>query len=515
MAGKRRKGRDPVPPRPVDPPAEPAPEAPTTPAADSGGYDAAQAQAPAQPLAQPAEPPLPAPEPPLPPPEPPLPAPEPPLPPAEPPLPPPVPAPPPPVPEPPLPPPTPPVVMAPPVTRRQARLQRKRQQQRRVGMAGGVAIAIAAVVVVAALVFGVHKAVSHNSGPKRTQATVLLQVQAGNHTAAASVLLAHDPATKTGVEVLVPSRVIADVCGYGTQNFGSVLALPNGEDASRSALSNMLDNVSVDGSWIVSEAQLAKLIDVFGGVTVDVDTNVVRHTGGGGGQILIPAGSNEHLDGTKAVEYALYSSGSDGQAAQLARLSRVVDGLLQALPTNPTAVAAALRQLGAGGTSTLGATKLSSLLAGLAGDSRRSSGLFPTDLPVTAIDAGGSSPSYEVDNSATGVRQLVQTQLANSVPAGADKQRTSVELLNGVGTPGLVLSACARLSAHGFVYAGSGNAATFNNPTSSVEIRSDNDIAVGDSVAQALGLPTKDVQREGIGQNVADVIVILGGDYRP
>jgi hypothetical protein len=278
----------------------------------------------------------------------------------------------------------------------------------------------------------------------------------------------------------------------------------------------MLSNITVDGSWVLSQAQLAKLIDVFGGVTVAVDTNVVRHTGGGGGQILIPAGSNEHLDGQKAVEYALYqTSPQSGDAAQLARLSRVIDAMLQALPTNPTAIAASLRQLGSGGTSTLGATRLSTLLAGLAGDARSQSALFPTDLPVTAIDAGGNSPSYQIDNSASGVPQLVRAQLADSLPADSNKPHPSVLLLNGVGTPGLVLSACSKLSSHGFAYAGSGNAASFSNQPSSVQIKSDSDIALGDNVASALGLPAKDVQRSTEDQSVADVVVVLGGDYHP
>lgn len=405
--------------------------------------------------------------------------------------------------------------MAPAVSRRQARQARRRQQHRRVGLVGGLAIGVAAVVVIAGLAFGVHKVVTHHDGATRSQSTVLLQVQGSNRTAEASVLLAHDPATKTGVEVLVPSRVITDVCGYGPQNFGDVLALPNGVSSSQQALSSMLNDVTIDGSWVVTPAQLAKLIDVFGGVTVDVDVNVVRHTGGGGGQILVPAGPNQKLNGTKAVEYALYNtSPSADAAAQLARMNSVIDATLQVLPTTPAPIAAALRQLGPGATSTLGANQLATLLAGLAADNRTSGGVFFTDLPTTPIEDGGGSPSYRIDDSASGVPQLVHSQLADSVPADANQPHPSVLLLNGVGTPGLVQTACPRLASQGFTYAGSGNAATFNNPKSSVEIRSDSDVALGDRVAHALGLPNSDVLRSSQDQTVADVIVILGRDYK-
>jgi LytR cell envelope-related transcriptional attenuator len=410
-----------------------------------------------------------------------------------------------------------PIVMAPEVSRRQARQQLRREQRRRIGLFGGVAIAIGAVIVVAALGFGYHAVKEHHDGPKRSQATVLLQIRASNGGAAASVLLAHDPATSTGVEVLVPSRVITDVCGYGEQNFGDVLGLPNGQIGSQEALTAMLNGVSVDGSWVLAPAQLAKLINAIGGITVDsVDVNVVRRTPGGGGQVLVPAGANRKLNGTQAVEYALYvTSPSAAAAAELERLNQVLTATLLALPRTPTAVAALLRQLGPGGTSTLGATRLSSLLAGIGVDSRTTAGLFPTDLPVTSIDAGGSSPSYRVDSSATGVPQLVSNQLANSVPAGAGKPKASVLLLNGVGTPGLVQTACPLLAAHGFAFAGSNNAPTFDNATSSVEIKSNSDVDLGQQVAHALGLPDSDVLLSSEDQTVADVIVILGRDYQP
>jgi anionic cell wall polymer biosynthesis LytR-Cps2A-Psr (LCP) family protein len=414
-----------------------------------------------------------------------------------------------------VPPDIPPVVMAPPVSRRQARQQQRRQEHRRVGLLGGTVIAVAALVVAGALgLFAHHHYAPHHSAPKRTQTTLLMQIQAANRTAGASVLLANNAATKTGVEVLVPEHLITAVCGYGQQDFGNILTLPNGAAASQQAMSQMLNGVTIDGSWVVTEAQLAKLIDVFGGVTVDVDVNVVQRTSHGGGKILIPAGSSERLQGTQAVEYALYdASARAGAAGEQARMSRVLTAMFQALPTNPQPIAAALRTLGSGAGSTLGVTRLATMLAGLAADSRSQAGVFPTDLPVTAIDAGGAAPSYSANGSSSAIHQLVQSQLADSVPASASAKHPSVYLLNGVGTPGLVLSACSRLSSNGFAFAGSGNAGSFNNKTSSVEIQSDSQIALGDQIAHALGLPTSDVVRSNENQNVADFLVILGADY--
>jgi hypothetical protein len=410
------------------------------------------------------------------------------------------------------------VVIAPQLTRRQARLQRRRQRNRRVGLVGGVIIAIVVLVLVGLGVFVGPKVVHHYNTTAKppVQTTLLLQIQGPTHTAQASVLLAQGPAAGEGVEVLIPARVITDVCGYGTQNFGDVLALPGGETASRLALTAMLNDVSVDGSWVLPSATLAKLVDELHGITVDVDVNVLRRNTNGTSTVLVPAGNGEKLSGAQAAEYATYvASTHEDASGQLARSQQVVDGILAALPTSPTAIAADLRLLGNAGTSTLGVDRLANVLAGLATANQSQSGLFPTDLPVTAIDAGGA-PSYQVDDtSSTGVQQLVSSHLAASVPAGGGTAQPTVFLLNGVGTPDLVKDACAQLTANGLSYAGSNNTATFSNAASIVEIKSDADVALGDQVAKALGLPDADVQLDPQNQNIADVIVTLGSDYRP
>lgn len=413
---------------------------------------------------------------------------------------------------------SPPVVISPRPSRREERQLRRREQRKRFGFAGGGVALVIGLILIATLVIGGVKAASNGGGSTRSQVTALLQIQASNRAAIGSVLLAHDPKSDTerGLEVLVPSRLITDVCGYGSQNFGDILALPNGVNASRAALSSVLDGVTVDGSWILSTGQFAKLVDAIGGINVNVDTNVVQRTAGGGGRILVPAGQNRHLSGAQAVEYLSYQPSSDrGAAAQLARLQSVVDTTIQGLPHTVTAVQALLRGLGPGGTSTLGSGKLAGLLLGIADDDKTAAGVFPTDLPTTPIDAGGSIPSYQPDDSATGIPSLVKTHLANSLPSNANSQHATVYLLNGTGQVGLVGTACSKLARAGFTYAGSDNAPSFSNARSEVEVFSNSEISQGRSLARALGLPASDVRRGTANQNIARFVVVLGGDYKP
>lgn len=372
-------------------------------------------------------------------------------------------------------------------------------------------IVVIVAAIAAATAVGVHHVVSHSSTPQRHQTTVLLQVKGTDGSAAASVLLAHDSGTHHGVELLVPGQLIANVCGYGSEPFAEVLGQANGAQVSQQTLSSLLDGVAVDGSWVLTEAQLAQLVDLVHGVTVNVDVDVVRSTGRGD-VVDIPAGSSRALDGQRAVEYATYTaSRTEDASAQLARTQRVVDALVRKLPASTSAVAADLRRLGSGAQSSLGADRLAGVLVGLAADDRSAAGVFPSDFPVIALDTGGA-PAYRVDTA--GVARLTNQQLQASKPKGSGAQ-VSVELLNGVGTPGLVATACPKLTAGGLSFAGSGNAGHFGYARSEVQIADAGQTALGGRVARALGLPAGDVRTQPVGQTVADVVVILGRDYKP
>jgi anionic cell wall polymer biosynthesis LytR-Cps2A-Psr (LCP) family protein len=417
----------------------------------------------------------------------------------------------------PKPPPKPPVeaIHLPPLTRRQLRIDR-RKRRRKVGVVGIAGVVVVALVIIAAIAFGVHKAVTsnHHTVPQAQQ-TVLLQIQGPDNTALDSVLLAHNPDKGQGLELLVPSQLITDVCGVGQVTLGQTLAATNGAEVSRQAVSAALGGIIVKGSWVLSTTSFAKLVDAVGGVTVNVDTNVISHGSNGSAIIDIPAGSR-HLAGAQAVEYATYqTSAKEDAASQLARLQEVVDAVVQALPATAALVSTkVLAVLGPSGASTLGVGPLSTLLVGLAADDRRTGGVLPIDLPTNLIDAGGT-PSYSVDTARTA--QLVENQLKPSLPAVTSGSKVTVELRNGVGSPGLVATACPRLAAAGLVYAGQGNASSFNVARSEVQINSDSPTALaqGARVARALRLPSGDVTKAQLGQDQADVVVVLGRDYRP
>jgi hypothetical protein len=407
----------------------------------------------------------------------------------------------------------PPIVVAPRKTRRDLRAERRRQKRKRMGAAGIAGLAIAGLVAAAAITFGVQKATSGSHEPPAGQATVLLSVVGADGTGLESALLAHDGRTHEGVELLMPARVLTEVCGFGNQQLGQVLALPDGQRLSRSAVSQMLGGVSVDGSWPLTTAQLSRLVDEVGGITADVDVDVIQRRSDGTRVLLVPHGDGQRLTGSRAAAYATYVAGGEDAAVNLVRLQQVIDGLLAALPKSSGAVERLLTSLGKGASSTLGPKRLSELLVGLAADARANN-VLPTDLPVVSIDSGGGASSYRVDTEQTAT--FVQANLAASLPASAATERKRVFVQNGVGTPGLAGFACTKLVAAGYAFAGSGNAAEFGHETSTVLVFDDSlaSARLAGAVAHALGLPATDVGTSTEAGNVADVVVILGKDFK-
>lgn len=346
----------------------------------------------------------------------------------------------------------------------------------------------------------------------RTQSTLLMAVTGSDGTASSAVLLAHDPATRQGVQLFVPSRVIADVPGHGSQPFGESFALP-GANLPAETFTDLV-GVTVDGSWTLSQAAFGALVDKLGGVTVDVDTDVLAPQPDGSQRVVVAKG-RQRLSGQAAVAYASYvASGEDPQAA-LGRFQDVLDGILAALPTSQQSVATLVGGLGSGSTSSWPAARTATLLTGLASDVGNNNAAA-TILPVHRIDTGGPV-AYGLDQAQT--RSFVQAQLAASVPKGAFKTGNRVLVKNGVGTPGIGQSVRQRLVAAGFQYLDGGNVPGFPyaSQPSVVLIYDTSDQARqrGTQVAAALHLPASAVRLDTRGQNVADVVVIVGNDYHP
>lgn len=386
---------------------------------------------------------------------------------------------------------------------KRAELRAKRRRQRRRLAAVGLAAALALLVlVVVVLVKPGGKSGPKVAVQKRTQRTVLLQIKGKDGTAVASALLAHDAPSTSGAVVLVPPQVIAQVPGAGNIAFGK--ALKNGTVAgARNALADLM-GVTIDGSWVLDVPSFQQVVDQEGGVQVTVDVVVLQ-----GRTVLLQPGANR-LNGAQAVQYASYLARGEQEQTRLARLQAVLDGVITGLPSKPDTL---VRSLGPGSLSTLASTTLSDVLTGLKKDDA-ANGLQYRSLPVIPVAAGTDDIVFRIDAPAT--TQLVDELLAQSIPAGARETGNRVLVLNGVGTPGLGALVRDRLVPAGFVFVASRNAPSFGYRTTQVLVKdaSTEGAALGARVAKALGVPVSSVMTSDQIGTIADVVVIVGKDFK-
>ncbi|MCU1600639.1 MAG: cell envelope-related transcriptional attenuator [Frankiales bacterium] len=388
------------------------------------------------------------------------------------------------------------------VGRRAEQRALRRRQRRRIVVAGATAFALLLAAVVYLVVQNGGKAGGGKHAATRTQRTLLFQIKSVEGSAVSSALLADDPKSKTGAVVLIQPQVLATVPGVGSGDFGSALKL-GGVTGSRNALSDLM-GVTIDGSWVVDGATFARLVDALGGVSVTVDVPVTKNRA-----VFLQPGQ-QRLTGSNALLFATYLAAGEQEQVRLTRLQAVLDAILNQLPKD---TASLVGSLGPGSTTSVKAAVIGSILRGLEADDSKEN-LQYQSLPVTKVDID-EQQRFRLDPAAN--KALVDNLLAQSIPPGVRKTGNRVLVLNGVGTPGLGDKVRARIVPAGFVFVGSRNAPRFGYTSTLVLIPNATDAAlkVGHDVAKAMGLPKAPVQTTDAIGTIADVVVIVGSDFKP
>jgi hypothetical protein len=344
-----------------------------------------------------------------------------------------------------------------------------------------------------------------STAERRTQSTLLLQVRGADDEAIANALLAHDPDTQTGAVVLVPPQVLVPVPGAGSVTLGRTLTTGSAS-TSRNALSDLV-GVVVDSGWVLTLPALTALIDDLGGVTVDVDVDVVQ------GQTVLLNPGERRVEGDSAVAFLTYLAPGEQEQSRLARVQEVLDGLLDVLPATPDELEPVLAALDGSSTTAATTAELAAFLLGLTADDERDQLQYDV-LPVVPIDPGEGVTAFRIDTDR--VRGLVDRLFADSVAPGAREPGTRVLVLNGVGTPGLGEAVRLKLVPAGFVFVGSRNAPSFGVAATQILIppATPDAQALGERVANALGVPPTSVATQEFG-TVADIVVLVGADFVP
>jgi hypothetical protein len=133
---------------------------------------------------------------------------------------------------------------------------------------------------------------------------------------------------------------------------------------------------------------------------------------------------------------------------------------------------------------------------------------------VQPVDAGDTTSAFRVDDAS--LASYLKTNLSASLPDSGAGAAVSVFVYNGVGTPNIGSHVRTQLVRKNMRFVGSANDSTFTRTTSVVLVKDASiaSITTGRRVAVAMGLPASAVQIDPSSQDIADVVVLVGADYK-
>ncbi|MDO0927756.1 LytR C-terminal domain-containing protein [Streptomyces sp. TG1A-8] len=315
-----------------------------------------------------------------------------------------------------------------------------------------------------------------------------------------TVLLVDNATTKRGSTVLLPNSLAL------TGDDGTTTTLAKSvDDDGASGTRDQLDTVlgtDIQGTWRLDTPYLQNLVDLVGDIDIDTDADVPDPDAKGKGTtLLVHRGTDQTLSGKMAVAYATYRAAGESQNAQLERFGQVMQGVLRKISSDPADATTTVQTLAQILDPPLTDKDLGAFLARLA-DRAKGGDYRTTLLPVRSDGTLSARTSDSVVKDVLGgtarspdAGSAVRVSVENATGVRDDTEKARVVLLNG-----------------GFTFLEGGTAGT--RAASRVLYPDPAGREKATEVAKTLGLPAGSVAR-GTVSSGADVLVVLGQDYRP
>ncbi|MCZ0989272.1 LCP family protein [Streptomyces diastatochromogenes] len=316
-----------------------------------------------------------------------------------------------------------------------------------------------------------------------------------------TALLVDNTTTKQGTTVLMPNSLAL------TGDDGTTTTLAKSvDDDGASGTRDQLDTVlgtNIQGTWRLDTPYLQNLVDLVGSIDIDTNADVPDPDAKKKGTSpLVHQGKDQTLSGKMAVAYATYRASGEAQNAQLERFGQVMQGVLRKMSSDPTGATTTVQTLAQILDPPLTDKDLGAFLARLA-DLAKGGDYKTALLPVQSDGTLSARTSDSVVKDILGgtakspdAGSAVRVSVQNATGVKDDTEKARVVLLNG-----------------GFTFL-EGGTASGTQATSKVLYADAADKANATEVAKTLGLPAGSVTK-GTVSSGADVLVVLGGDYKP
>jgi polyisoprenyl-teichoic acid--peptidoglycan teichoic acid transferase len=322
-------------------------------------------------------------------------------------------------------------------------------------------------------------------------AVLLIRTTDGRTAAGITLLAAGDDGSASAT--FIPATTLVEIPGVGLDRLG--LAQQYGGAAlTEAAVENAL-GIELDGTLTVDTAGLGALLQRAGGAELDVPDRLVERSADGTGTVVFEAGE-QYLNGVRLAQYWSFAQRGETELDTFPRQQRALDAMLRALDDDE------LRQGLLGRVppeiaTDMTADEVRGLFAGLA-EAAAAEVLAYQLLPVAPFGSADESlgTSYQLRDDE--VAELVAERLAGSVPDGGPTGAVAVQLLNGVGVPGVGQQVDERLEGLPVRIVRTDNARSFDFPQTQIVIYDETPalLQAARQVQQALGVGTILVSRQ-------------------
>jgi len=362
-----------------------------------------------------------------------------------------------------------------------------------------------------------------------------------------TIILARiDPISKKITLVSIHRDTLVDLGQYGVDKINA--AFPYGGPAFITQVVSEFAGVPISHYAEVDFEQFISIVDVIGGVDVDLPVDVIDETYT---HTNIPAG-HQHLDGDDALHICrarhAYDAYGDGDVYRAANQRMVIGAIVKkTLSLDPISMADAVSKMAGSVKTTLTMDEILSLAVqfrGLDVDEDFYSGMEPTTSKyvnetwyeicdteawqrmMTRVDQGLSPYESADQDIAAGVAGSIGGFSSSEDEAAADLSAAetpdptdnvtpeysgSVLVLNGAGIDGLATRVTSSLSYAGF-YAVSGDADDWTHDTTLIVYNGEDHLPQAAAVNESLGGEMQVIENDGSYTYDYDIVVILGQD---
>lgn len=322
-------------------------------------------------------------------------------------------------------------------------------------------------------------------------------------------LFAVGPGSDDALVLFVPVGTLVDIPGFGLDRLARAQQY-GGAALTEASVENLL-GIDVDQVATVTNSGLAGLLERAGGLEVEVDRRLVDRGSAGAAQVRFEPGA-QILDGRRLAEYWRFRERDEQELASFPRQQDVIEALLDAAAADRDVMEALFDdgapQLDSAAPSGWIAALFDRLTAAAAADE-----LDFRLLPVEPFgsDEGGTNTTFrpvegEVD-------RLLQGPLAASVPTGVGAEPVRVQILNGVGTPGVGQAVDRRLEGGGFQIVLTDNASNFGFEETLILVydETERSLEAAEVVRERLGVGTIQLSRQP--QSIVELTIVVGADF--